>query len=297
MKIGVTGVTGFIGRRVAALARDRGHAVIGFTRSAAGALPICDETRRVTAAEPPDCTGCDAIIHLAGEPVVGRWTAAKKRRIRASRVDGTRRVVEGIAAGASGRRPAVLVSGSAVGYYGDTGDRTADESWPSAPVFLGELVRDWEAAAMAATAHGVRVALVRTGLVLGPGGGALGPLLPLFRLGLGARVGSGRQWLSWIHRDDEAALLLFAVENAAATGPLNGCAPEPVRNADFTRALARAVRRPAPWIVPGWALRLLLGGFAAELLDSRRVVPRRPLELGFRHRFPDLAGALADAGR
>jgi hypothetical protein len=229
------------------------------------------------------------VIHLAGESVLGLWTGKKKRRIRDSRVLGTRRIVEAIRE--SAEPPEVLVCGSAIGFYGDSGDVELDENAPSGTGFLPETVRAWEAEAL--QAEGTRLVLLRTGLVLGKGGGPLAALVPVFRAGLGGQIGGGQQWMSWIHLEDEAALTLFAAENLDVRGPLNGTAPWPARNRDFTRALSRVLRRPAFFRVPAVAVRLL-GEFSHELLDSKRVVPAAAASQGFRFRFPELEPALKD---
>jgi uncharacterized protein (TIGR01777 family) len=288
VKIGITGVTGLIGRRVASLARERGHEVIGFSRSPGSVGAGC---RRFDLDEPPDVTGCEAIVNLAGESVLGLWTRAKRRAIERSRVIGTRRIVEAIQA--ARQPPRVLVNASGIGIYRDSSD-VADEGAPHGSGFLADVCEAWEAAALRARESGARVALLRTGMVLSSGGGALGAMLPVFRLGLGGKLGSGRQWVSWIHLEDQAALTLAAVENEALYGPLNATAPNPVRNVEFTRALAGAVRRPAFLRVPAFALRAVAGGFSAELLDSRRIIPAAAMQSGFVFRFPALPEALAD---
>lgn len=240
--------------------------------------------------EPPDISGCEALIHLAGESVAGLWTPAKKRRIVESRVLGTRRLIEAI--NAAPTKPEALVSGSAIGFYGDGAEEELTETAPAGGGFLAETVQAWEAEA--ARAEGVRLVFVRTAMVLGARGGAL-PLMSIpFRLGLGGRLGGGRQWMSWIHLEDIAQLFLFAAENLDVHGPLNGAAPWPVRNADFTRLLAQAVHRPAFLHVPAFVLRAFLGGFSAELLESKRVLPAAALDQGFGFKFPELGPALAN---
>ena len=286
MHLGITGATGFIGRRVIDIALRRGHEVVAFTRSPERALPGC-EMRAFPLDAPPDLRGCEAVIHLAGESVVGLWTASKKRCIRESRVRGTQRVVAAIAM--LDEPPEVLVCGSAVGFYPDSGDAELTETSSSGSGFLSDTVRAWEAEAMKSAR--TRVVLARTGIVLGKGGGALGAMLPIFKMGLGGRLGNGRQWMPWIHLEDEARLLLFAVENLDVRGALNATAPWPARNADFTRTLARTLRRPAFFRAPAFALRML-GDFSHELLDSKRVLPAVATEHGFGFQFPDLAPAL-----
>jgi uncharacterized protein len=267
VNIALTGASGFLGRRFIDAALRRGHEVVALTRSPERAIPGC-EMRRFTLEAPPDLRGCEAVLHLAGESVVGLWTAAKKRRIAESRVQGTRRVVEGIAALAE--KPEVFVSGSAIGFYGHRGEEELTEVSPAGSGFLAETVQAWEAEALKAA--DVRTVLLRTSIVLGQGG-ALAAMTPPFRLGLGGPLGDGRQWMSWIHIDDWVTLALFAIENLDVRGPLNATAPWPVRNTDFTRTLAATLRRPAFLRVPAFALRAALGGFSAELLDSKRVLP------------------------
>jgi uncharacterized protein (TIGR01777 family) len=288
MNLGITGATGFIGRRLIDVALRRGHEVIAFTRDPRRQIPGCT-LRLFPEDRPPDITGCDALIHLAGEPVVGLWTAAKKRRIRDSRVQGTRRVVEAIAAAAA--PPEVFISGSAIGFYGNRGEEELTENSGPGSGFLAECSIDWEAEALKAVQ--TRVVLLRTAIVLGREGGALRSMLPIFRAGLGGRIGSGRQWMSWIHIEDQVRLLLFALENMEVRGPLNASAPWPARNADFTQALAHAVGRPALLPVPApflWPL----GEFRHELLDSKKVLPAAALDYGFGFRHPELPKALKD---
>jgi hypothetical protein len=289
MRLGITGATGLIGRRVAALARQRGHEVIGFTRHPEGRGP---EWRRFTTDEPPDVSGCDAILNLAGESVIGLWTPAKRRAIKESRVLATRRIVEAIQL--ARQAPRVLVNGSAIGIYGDTGDQVTDEAADPGTGYLAEVCEEWETEALRAQEYGARVALLRTGMVLSRGGGALAAMLPLFRLGLGGKLGSGKQWVSWIHIEDEAELALAALLDESFDGPVNATAPNPVRNADFTKALASRLRRPAFFTAPAFALRAAAGGFSAELLESRRIVPAAAAKAGFAFRFPAIGEALDD---
>lgn len=286
MHLGITGASGFIGRRIIDLALRRGHEVIAFTRDSRRTIPGC-EMRAFSLEKAPDVAGCEAFIHLAGEPVAGLWTAAKKRRIRESRVFGTRRVVEAI--NAAKVPPEVFVSGSAIGVYGDGGERELTEDSPRGEGFLAEVCYAWEAAAL--QARDTRIVLLRTSLVLGKGGGFLQPIAPIFRAGLGGPIGDGRQWMSWIHLEDQARLALFAVENMDVSGPLNAAAPWPVRNAEFTATLAHTLRRPAFLRVPKFSL-WPLGEFRRELLDPRRVLPESATEHGFGFRFPELGPAL-----
>lgn len=285
MKIGITGVTGFIGTRIKQLARA--HQLIGFSRHPEHPIDGCVETRLFGPGM--DVSGCEALIHLAGESIMGLWTSEKRRRIRQSRVEGTRRVVASILAAPVA--PRVLVSASGIGFYGDAGEQELTEDSPQGTGFLAELAHDWEAEALRAREAGVRVVLLRSGIVLGQEAGALKTMLPVFKAGLGATLGNGRQWMSWIHAEDEAALALFAVENQTISGPLNATAPGAVRNTEFTQALAQHLGRPAFLKVPAFALKLALGDFSSELLGSKRVLPQKALEAGFTFRRPQLKDA------
>jgi hypothetical protein len=246
-----------------------------------------------------------AVINLAGEGIAGgRWSVERKRRIRASRMDAGRAVVDAVRLAAEeGRTPAVVVQASGIGYYGETGEQEIGEDHPPGADFLAEVAVAWEASTAAVEALGVRRVVLRTGVVLDPNGGALAKMLLPFRLGLGGPLGGGRQWLPWIHMDDEVAAILFLLATRPASGasgasgesgPFNLCAPHPVRNRDFSRALARQLHRPGILPVPAPALRLALGELADALLRSQRAVPRRLLAAGYRFRFPELQEALAD---
>jgi uncharacterized protein (TIGR01777 family) len=274
MNISISGASGFVGRHLMKSLAQAGHSPRALSRHAP---------------PPESLREADAIIHLAGEPLAQRWTAAAKQRIRESRVAGTRNLVEALAK--LPRRPDVLICASAIGYYGSRGDEVLTESSAPGSGFLPEVCVAWEREAQAAEAFGMRVVRVRTGVVLDARGGALVRMLPPFRMGVGGRLGSGRQWMSWIHLEDLAALFQFALESQVR-GPLNGVAPNPVTNSDFTRELAHALRRPAVFPVPGFALRLLFGEMADVLLASQRVVPGAAEAAGFRFRFPQLAPAL-----
>jgi len=288
MHIGITGASGFLGSRIVDIALRRGHEIIAFTRDPSRGIPGCT-MRKFSLDETPDISGCEALIHLAGEQPAGLWTPAKKRRIVDSRVRGTRRVVEAIMA--AEQKPEVLVNASAIGFYGDRGEEELTETLPPGSGFLADTVQAWEAEAQRAS-EDVRVVRLRIALVLGRKAGAL-PIIALpFRLGLGAQIGNGRQWLSWIHLEDLAQLALFAVENMDIRGPMNASAPWPVRNADFTRLLARQLHRPAFFRVPAFLLRHGLGDFSCEILDSKRVLPGVASEHGFRFQFPELEPAL-----
>jgi hypothetical protein len=292
MQLALTGATGFVGRHVVRLAVRRGYEVVAFTRDPSRPVRDCIETRKFSTEAAPDLSGCEAVIHLAGENVAGIWTRGKKQRIRDSRILGTRRIVEAIRA--SSHPPDVLVSASATGIFADGGETEITEDSPCGTGFLADTCRAWESEAMAAD-PACRTVRTRIGLVLGKGGGALRAMLPFFRLGLGARIGGGRQWVPWIHAEDLASLLLFAVENLDVRGALNATAPWPVRNSEFTAALARGVRRPAFLAMPAFVLRLVLREFSRELLDSKRVLPAVATAHGFGFRFPEIAPAVADS--
>lgn len=291
MQIAITGSTGLIGSALVRALRDEGRTVLRLVRRrpAAGDEVRWDPFGEVDAAA---LEGVDAVVHLAGAGIGDRrWTSCYKRQIRDSRVEGTRTLARALAA--MDRPPAVLVSASGTGFYGDTGDRAVDEGAPGGSGFLADVCRDWEAAALPAAEAGIRVVHPRTGLVLAREGGLLGRTLPLFRAGLGGRLGTGRQWMSWIALADEVAALRFLIDGDL-DGPVDLTAPEPVTNAVYTRTLGRALHRPTLLAVPATALRLALGGFADEAaLVSQRVLPARLGKAGFRFRYPDLAGALA----
>ena len=298
MRILVTGATGTLGVRLCQALADAGHEVAALSRDSAAArrrLPLlADAYDWAPLSGPPPARaldGADAIVNLMGERIAGRWTPRKRRAIQESRVTGTRNLVDAICAAAT--PPRALVSASAMGYYGDRGDDLLTEREPPGGDFLAHVCRAWEAEALRAQEAGVRVATQRLATVLSPKSGLLGVSRPVYRLGLGGRLGAGRQWWSWIHVDDAAALILWALEGSAS-GAVNAVSPNPVRQADFSAALARVLRRPALWRVPGAALRLLLGRFAVEALASRRLAPEAALAGGFRFRHPDLEHALRD---
>jgi uncharacterized protein (TIGR01777 family) len=290
----ITGATGLIGRSLGAALAARGDRVTALSRRAGAPLPSGVALVEGDPAVPGPWTEAlrraDAVVHLAGEPVAGgRWTAARKARIAASRLDSTRLVAEAVAAGG----PAVLVQGSAVGYYGDRGDLALDEAAAPGQGFLADLSVRWEEAAAPAAAR-ARVVRVRTGVVLAREGGALPVLARPFRLFAGGALGDGRAWQPWIHLADQVGLLLLALDDARATGPLNAVAPNPVRQAELARTLAGVLHRPNLLPVPELALRLAVGEMAEVLLASQRVVPARALALGYRFRYPELQAALED---
>ncbi len=295
MKLLVTGGTGFVGRRFCTLLHARGHEAVVLSRVPSRRPDGLPASARLEAWDPGALGrllgGADAVVHLAGEPVAQRWTAAARERIAASRVgvlDALRAAVE-----KGARAPRVLVSASAVGYYGARGEEELTEESAPGTGFLAETCVRWEEAALSLGPLGTRVVTARIGVVLGEDGGALSKMLPAFRLGAGGPVGSGEQWMSWIHRDDLAALLVFALEKDGLSGALNATSATPARNRDFARALGRALRRPAPLPVPAFALRAAFGEMASILLEGQKVLPVRTLASGFDLRYPDLDGALS----
>ena len=284
MNIGITGSTGFIGRALQKAARAQGDEVILFSRRE------CTSRRLFSFVKPLDVSGCEGLVHLAGESIMGLWTKEKRQRILRSRVEGTRRLVEGIAA--ASMKPRVLVSASAIGIYGDTGDRIADEDSPVGSGFLAEVAEAWEAEALKAEALGVRVVRLRIGFVIGRDGGAMKLIAPVFRAGLGGSLGSGRQWMSCIEVEDLASMVLECLHDDSLSGAVNAVMPEPVTNAEFTKAMARAAHRPALIHAPAFALRLLIGDLSHLLLDSARIVPSRFAERGFAYHHRTVAEAV-----
>jgi uncharacterized protein len=289
----VTGGTGLIGARLVAALVAAGHDVTVLTRSHVRAAQLPTPLRVVTSLDQiAGDARIDAIVNLAGEPIAdGFWTASRRRLILESRVRTTRDVVALI--GRLNTTPAVLVNGSAIGWYGLRGDEPLDEAATGTPCFSRDICTQWEAAALTAGALGVRVVLLRTGLVLASEGGMLSRMLASFEFGLGGRFGDGRHWMSWIHRDDLVRLIVHAIATPTLAGPVNATAPTPVRNSAFVKALGRALRRPAILPVPAKPLRLVLGAFADELLlGGQRVMPRAALKSGFRFLFPTVDDAL-----
>jgi uncharacterized protein (TIGR01777 family) len=292
LTVAVTGATGLIGTALVTRLRASGYAVRRLLRSPHGAGPgdvVWDPTRGVL--PPMALDGVDAIVHLAGEPVAHRWTAERKRAIRESRVRSTELLAEAVRA--LGRKPRVLLAGSAVGYYGDRGDELLDETSTPGSDFLARTCVDWEHATAPAADAGVRVVLLRTGIVLSPGGGALARLLPIFRLGGGGPIGSGKQWMSWIGLGDHVRAVQHALVTESMRGPVNLTAPNPVTNADFATTLGRVLTRPALVPVPAFALELLYGEMArATLLAGQRALPKSLIANQFEFGQPTLEGAL-----
>ena len=295
MKITLTGGSGFIGRRLMNTLAASGHTVHILSRHAGTNLPpgvklsVWDALK----GEPPAdaLEGADAIIHLAGEPVAQKWSAGTKLKIRDSRVGGTARLIQALST--ISQRPGVLVSASAIGIYGDRGDEILTEASKPGAGFLAELCREWEKEADMAESLGMRVAKVRIGIVLDRNGGALAKMLPAFRNFAGGRLASGRQWMSWIHLQDLCSLLKYAVESPLR-GVLNGTAPNPVANAEFTKKLAATLHRPAVFPVPAMALKAIFGEMSEILITGQRVLPKAAQSAGFQFQYPELGPALSN---
>lgn len=288
MRIGITGATGFIAGHLIPQLRQRGHPCVAFSRDASQTVEGCDETRAIGGAEPPDLRQLDALINLAGESIQGRWTAARKKRIRQSRIDLTRALVAALPRS----EVRVLVSASATGYYGDRGNERLSESAVRGSGFLSDVCQEWEHAAKTAEKHDVRIAIPRLGFVLAQDGGALETIRPIFRLGLGGRLGSGKQWMPWVHINDICGVFIHLLENENLAGAFNAVAPNPATNAEFTKALAASLKRPAILPVPAFALRLALGELSSLALDSTRAIPERTAASGYAFRHSNLEEAL-----
>lgn len=300
MKVTVTGATGTLGRDVVRALLDRGDSVTVLSRDAERARAALGDVRALEWREPKSApppvealAGQDGVVHLLGEPVAQRWSEDAKREILDSRVLSTRHLVSAL--GSADPRPGVLVSQSASGWYGARGDEPVDESAGAAGDFLAQVVVQWEEEARSAEEHGVRVVLTRTGVVLSESGGALEKMLPFFKAGVGGPVAGGRQYVPWVHSDDVVGAILFCLDNPAATGPVNLTAPEPVTNAELSKALGRVLRRPALAPVPGLAVKVLYGEMASIVTTGARVMPVRLQELGYPFRQPELEPALRAA--
>jgi uncharacterized protein len=302
LKVAVTGATGTIGSAVVDALRDRGDSVVALSRDAARAREVLgDDVEAVEwrdpKAEPAPAEAfaeAGGVIHLLGEPIAQRWSDEAKREIRESRVLGTRNLVAGLRG--AGPRLQALVSQSAIGFYGAHGDEVVDETTPAGDDFLAGVVVDWEAEARAAEEElGLRVVRARTGVVLSESGGALAKMMTPFKLGVGGPVAGGKQYMPWVHLDDVVGTLLFALDTEAAGGPLNVTAPIPATNKQVSKALGRALHRPAVMPVPGFAIKLLYGEMATIVTTGARVEPKRLLELGYEFRQPELDEALAAA--
>ena len=295
MHILITGGTGLIGRQLCKVLLAQGHELTVFSRNPASVPVKCGAGVHTMAAFGEWHPGktFDAVINLAGEPIVdARWTARRKQVLWESRVTFTGELVKHIAT--AGNKPVVLLSGSAVGYYGDRGDVALDEAADAGADFAALLCKAWEDAARGAEQVGVRLCLLRTGLVLSNDGGLLGRMLLPFKLGLGARLGDGKQWMSWVHIDDYVAMVLRLLSDAQASGPYNMTAPQPVTNAEFTAALAKVLHRPALFAAPAPLLKLAMGERADLLLEGQKVLPGKISAAGYRFQFGSLADALGD---
>jgi uncharacterized protein (TIGR01777 family) len=296
MDVVVSGASGLIGTALCRSLRSDGHRVVELVRRPAGAQTDVVEWDpsggRLDAAQ---LEGVDAVVHLAGAGIGDkRWSEDRKRVVLESRTKGTRLLAEALAS--LDRKPAVFVSGSAIGYYGHRGDDLVTEETPAGPTFISDICVQWEAAAQPALSAGIRTAFIRTGIVLAPEGGAFGKLVPLFKLGLGGKMGGGREWWSWISLDDEVRAIRFLIDNEVH-GPVNLTAPNPERNVDITRALGQVLHRPTFFTVPSFGPKLLLGSELADslLFMSQRISPTVLLDHGFEFEHPELVGALEDA--
>jgi uncharacterized protein (TIGR01777 family) len=303
MRVVIAGATGLIGRALTAALSARGDQVVALTRSEQSADGLRGQVADIQLwpepkVDPPPAsalTGTDAVVNLLGAPVAQRWTESAKREIRDSRVLGTRSLVAGLRELAEDVRPKSLVNASAVGYYGPRGEEPLDESEPPGSDFLAQVTADWEREALAASERsGVRVVLLRTGVVLAQSGGALGQMLPPFRLGVGGPVAGGRQYVPWIHLNDEVGAIVCCLDEPRCTGPLNLAAPNPVTNAELSKGLGRILHRPAVLPVPALALRLLYGEMASVVIGGQRAVPRALEAVGYGFTFPELDPALRD---
>ena len=297
MRVLVTGATGFIGRELLLLLREKGYDIAVLTRdmeSSGVRLPVMCDVYQWDAAllEPPPeaLEGVDAVVHLAGESVLGRWNEKRKAEISRSRILSTHHLVQ--AFGRLDKKPGVFIAGSATGYYGDRQALELDESASPGGGFLATLCNDWEKEIFKAEEHGIRTVALRTGVVLGNDGGAMQRMLPAFRLCLGGRLGSGNQWMSWIHARDLAGLIVHALQNESVKGPVNAVSPNPVTNGDFTKAMSKALSRPALLPLPKFILKLALGEMGQILLDSQKVLPKKAEESGFKFMYPELDKAL-----
>lgn len=313
MRVFVTGGTGLIGSLLQKRLRERGDHVVVLSRrpeaaqqlalapdGKGGATPPSNLT--VVAGDPTQpgpwmdsIAGCDAVVNLAGEGIFAkRWNASFKELIRSSRVRSTENIVTALGKLGKSSDVPVLINGSAIGIYGPHGDEELDEQSLPGQDFLAKICAEWEAAALAATTAGARVVLLRTGIVLDKAGGALGQMLTPFKMFAGGPVGSGKQWMSWIHREDQVGLILFALDRAEIAGPLNATAPNPVTNRDFARALGKVLGRPSFMPTPAFMLRVMLGESAQIVTEGQRVVPKKALAAGYSFKFTDVEAALRD---
>ncbi|MEA5515616.1 TIGR01777 family oxidoreductase [Nodularia sp. UHCC 0506] len=302
MKVAITGATGFVGSRLVERLHNEGHRILVLTRNTTSAqkvfppeafphLEILAYTPTVSGSWQDAIAGCDGVVNLAGEPIAEeRWTPEQKQKILNSRQLGTQKIVDAIAK--ANPKPSVLVNASAVGYYGTSEITTFDETSPSGRDFLAQVCQAWEAEAQKVKDAGVRLVILRLGIVLG-NGGALGKMITPFKLFAGGPLGSGRQWLSWIHLDDLVNLILKALTNPEMTGIYNATAPNPVRMTELSQTLGQVMQRPSWLPVPGFALEALLGDGAMVVLEGQQVMPKRTLEAGFEYEYPNLQPALS----
>lgn len=297
MNITLTGASGFIGGALITRLQADGHHlhILGRKAPEDPEIPFSKWDANAGQMPPSEAlAGADAIIHLAGEPIAQRWSADVKRRIRDSRVNGTRLLVDAIAAMDAASRPKTLIAASAIGFYGDRGDEILNETSKPGKGFLPDVCVEWESAAQTAEVKcGMRVVRLRIGIVLGQGGGAVAQMLPFFRMGTGGRVGAGHQWMSWVHLDDLVGILLFALGDVGLSGPVNGTSPNPVTNAEFTQTLGEVIHRPTKLTIPEFGLKMLYGEMAQVLLEGQRVMPDVAARAGYQFRFPDLRTTLA----
>lgn len=298
MSILVTGGTGFVGKRLlnqiqdpTLITRNAGRAEQNFVGHPASPKFIQWKSHHDQLVLPD--SGFRQVVHLMGESIAeGRWTEAKKERIRSSRVDATNRLVEALLK--TEKLPETFVSASAIGIYGDPGEEGVDESSPHGTGYLTEVCQEWEESALRLVESGVRVVCLRIGIVLGREGGAMEKMVPLFRWGLGGRLGNGKQWVAWIHVEDLVAMILWALNDSNVSGPVNATAPNPVRNKELTKVLAKSVNRPALFPAPKFMLRVVLGEFANSLFFSQKVLPTVALENGFQFQFPEINQAISE---
>ena len=303
MKIAITGATGFVGSRLVQKLNAENQQIIVLTRNLAKAqrvfpsltfpnLEFVTYKPKESGEWQESISGCDAVINLAGEPIAERWTAQQKQEILESRQLGTRKIVEAIAKAAV--KPKVLISGSAIGYYGTSETAVFEETSPSGSDFLAEVCQNWEAEAEKVKEFGVRLAILRLGIVLADGGGALAKMIGPFQMFAGGPIGTGRQWFSWIHRDDLVNLIVEVVTNDQMSGVYNATAPNPVKMKQFCQTLGEVMNRPSWLPVPEFALELLLGDGAIVVLEGQQVLPKRAQALGFQFQYPELKPALAE---
>ncbi|VEP17051.1 conserved hypothetical protein [Hyella patelloides LEGE 07179] len=303
MKIAITGATGLVGTRLVSKLKENNHQIVVFTRNSAKAqkifpasnfpnLEVVQYTPQESGAWQDRVSGCDAVINLAGEPISERWTAQHKKAILESRQLGTRKIVEAIAKAES--KPQVLVSGSAIGYYGTSETATFDETSSPGKDFLAEVCQKWEAEAEAVKEYGVRLVIVRIGIVLANGGGALGKMLTPFQVGAGGPIGTGRQWFSWIHRDDLVNIIIEAINRSDLTGVYNATSPNPVKMNAFCQTLGEVLNRPSWLPVPEFVLELLLGDGAVVVLEGQQVLPKKTQSQNIKYQYPELRSAIRE---